>query len=310
MTGPLPHDDQTSFDVLRRRWLAKYAVIQGKTDTKIRTVLIDAAEDASNRILSLGQKSTFSAGVRIVQIRLAIHETKIVLHDVFNKVLPIVKAGVSDEAAAAVDGLTETDRRYLREALGSVSATEYFIESQRQAARNGVAHAISSVTGSREPLSTRVYKSRSLANNWVQRLITSSIVRGDSATDLAKAVRAHIKPNPVGGTSYAAMRLGRTELNNAFHATAIEISKDRPWIEGMRWRTSRVHEPNPLEICTQLNDQIFSVESVPKKPHPQCRCFVTPELLPFEVFAAHLTAGQYRDWIGNAEVHTNARRIA
>lgn len=308
MSAPLPHDDQTSFDTLRRRWLTKYVRIQAKTDTKIKSVLIEAGADAHSRLSALSKNSTFSAGVRVAQIRLALAETRVVLRDVFNAVLPIVEDGQSDEAAAAVDGLTETDRRYLRAALRDTSAVEYFIESQRQAARNDVAHAISSLTKSREPLSSRVYRSRSLANNWVRNAITSSILRGDSAQDLAKTVRSHILPRTPGGTSYAALRLGRTELNNAFHATSIELSKDRPWIEGMRWRTSQVHEPDPFEICTQLNGQIFTVVSVPKKPHPQCRCFVTPEIESFEVFMAHLTAGQYRDWIGNAEVSPQSRR--
>jgi SPP1 gp7 family putative phage head morphogenesis protein len=307
MSAPLPHDDQTSFDVLRRRWLSRYVAIQNKTDTKIRTVLIEAGADAHSRISALSRQNTFSAGVRTAQVRLALAETKIVLRDVFNEVLPIVKDGQSDEAAAAVDGLTDTDRSYLVAALRDTTSVKYFVESQRQAARNGVAHAISSHTRSREPLSIRVYRTRSLANNWIQQLITSSILRGDSAQDLAKKVRSHILPRTPGGTSYAALRLGRTELNNAFHATAIELAQDRPWIEGMRWRTSQIHEPDPFEICTRLNGQIFHVDSVPKKPHPQCRCFVTPELESLDAFMAHLTAGQYRDWIGNAEQQQRRR---
>ncbi|AAN02072.1 head maturation protease [Mycobacterium phage Barnyard] len=300
MTRPLPHDDQTSFDTLRRRWLTRYARIQNKTDVKVRTALVDAAEDASNRLILVGRSSTFSAGVRTAQIRLAMKELKEVHRELFDELLPIIKAGQSEEAEAAVDGLTETDRRYLRAALRDASSTAYFVESQRQAARNGVAHAISSLHKSREPLSARVYRTRSLANNWIQRLVTSSIVRGDSAQDIAKAVRAHIRPGTPGGTAYAALRLGRTELNNAFHATSIEISKDRPWVEGMRWNNSRIHEPDPMEICTRLNGQIYTVETVPKKPHPQCRCFVTPNLIPFELFLTQLAAGQYREWTQNA----------
>ncbi|AZS12556.1 head maturation protease [Mycobacterium phage DrLupo] len=301
MTRPLPSDDQTSWDTLRRRWLTRYARIQAKTDTKIRTALTDAAEDASKRLILVGQSSTFSAGVRQAQIRLAMKELKEVHRELFDELLPIIRDGQADEAGAAVDGLTETDRRYLLAALRDSSSTKYFVESQRQAARNGVAHAISSLTKSREPLSARVYRTRSLANNWVQRLVTSSIVRGDSAQDIAKAVRAHIRPGTPGGTAYAAMRLGRTELNNAFHATSVEISKDRPWIEGMRWNLSKVHEPQGgTEACERLAGQIFAVENVPKKPHPQCRCFVTPNLIPFELFLTQLASGQYREWTENA----------
>ena len=297
MSAPLPFNEGADYDTLRRRWLSKYARIQGQADTKIRTVLVDAASEAHDRIAVLAQKSTFSAGVRSAQIRLAIQQTRITLNDVFNAVLPIIKTGQGDEASAAVDGLTESDRRYLLAVFRDAPSVKYFVESQRQAARNGVAHAISSVTGADRPLSARVYRSKALANNWIKNTVTAAIVRGDSAADLAKAVRSSIRPTTPGGVSYAALRLGRTELNNAFHATAIEMSKDRPWIDGMRWHLSATHEwQGGDEPCERLSGRIFAIEHVPAKPHPQCRCFITPELEAFEVFERNLLAGNYREW--------------
>jgi hypothetical protein len=70
----------------------------------------------------------------------------------------------------------------------------------------------------------------------------------------------------------------------------------------MEWHLSAVHQidPSRMEACESYANQIFDVDKVPAKPHPQCRCFVTPVMEPIDVFINNLTAGQYRDWIENA----------
>lgn len=301
VSAPLPRNDGVSTETLRRRWLHRYAAVQAKTDKELRSVLTQAAEDASLRIQALEKRPTFSAGVRTAQIRMAYNETSETVKEVFGSSLKIITKGRGDEAEAAVDGLSDTDRAYLRAVFSTKDGVDRFLAAQRQAARLGVANAITTVTKSDTPLSTRVYRTRSLANNWVKRLITASVIRGDSAQDIAKAVRSHIRPDVPGGVSYAALRLGRTELNNAFHATSVVLAEDRPWIESMRWNLSKTHtwegtRDRPVEICERYAAQIFTPATVPRKPHPQCRCFVSPEVEDFSTFMAHLTAGQYDNW--------------
>ena len=264
--------------------------------------MVQGAEDAAKRVSALENNSTFSAGVRSAQIRLTMNEVKATLKDIFKEVIPVIYDGQRKTAVSAVDAFSETDYKYLKRAFSSTGRVDDFIAGQRLSAQLGIAHAISRVTKTQQPLSTRVYKSQALANNWIHRVVTSSIMRGDSAQDIAKQVKSSIKPNTPGGASYAALRLGRTELNNAFHATSITLSQDRPWVEGMAWNLSKVHtnDTGRVEICEQMAGLIYDVDAVPMKPHPQCRCFVTPQLEPFETFARHLTAGYYRDWMENA----------
>ncbi len=302
MTRPTPNDNTDDFDVLKKRWLSRYMKIQSQTDTRIRTILVEAAEDANDQVSALSKNSTFSAGVRTAQLRLVMSTIKDVLNDVFDGITPLIRQGQISEAQAAVDGLTETDREYLESALQSTAAVRDFIDSQKLQAKIQVVNAVNRVTKSDIPLSKRVYRSRALAQRWVQRDVTIGIAKGSSAKEIAAIVRKHIRPNTPGGVSYAALRLGRTELNNAFHATAIQLSQDRPWIEGMQWNLSSVHEfdPQSVEVCETYAGQIFEVNNVPRKPHPQCRCFVSPVLEPVDVFIRNLTAGQYRDWIENA----------
>lgn len=302
MTSPTPFNNQENFDVLRKRWLSRYMKIQTQTDTRIRTILVGIAEGANEQVIALEKSSTFSAGVRTAQLRLVMQTVKEVLNDLFDGITPVIRDGQKAEALAAVDGLTETDRDYLDKVFANTGSVRDFIDSQKLQAQIQVANAINRVTKSDIPLSKRVYRTQALAKRWVQRDVTIEIAKGSSAKEIAKVVRKHIRPNTPGGVSYAALRLGRTELNNAFHATAITFSQERPWVKGMQWHLSAVHEHNPgkVEICETFADQIFDVDHVPAKPHPQCRCFVAPVIEPIDVFTRNLTAGYYKDWIGNA----------
>ena len=285
---------------LRKQWLNRYLAVQAKVDTKFRSALIDAAEQAFSQVIDLGNRTTFSAGVKAAQLRLVMQQVQSVHNDLFKKIIPLITDGQKQSASAAVTAFSETDRSFLEAAFQKSGSVDSFIEGQRQQAMLGVVHTLSRINKSDQPLSIRVYRTKSLANRWVKNQVNSAILRNASAKEIAMAVRKSIRPNTPGGVSYAAMRLGRTELNNAFHATSIALAEDRPWVTGMRWHLSAVHEvelsANP-EICEQYAGQVFHVNAVPRKPHPQCRCYVAPQVEALPVFITHLTAGQYRDWM-------------
>jgi len=69
---------------------------------------------------------------------------------------------------------------------------------------------------------------------------------------------------------YAAKRLARTEINNAFHAQAIADVQEKPWVEHVTWHLSKMHKPIPGDLCETYDGQQFSTDLVPLKPHPQC----------------------------------------
>lgn len=306
MTSPSYLQDNP--DELRQRWLNRYIRVQAKTDTRIRTVLIEGAEDVYKEIESLASSQTFSDGVKRAQLRMVMQQVRSVLNDVFGQFVPIINDGSKQAAKAAVDAFTETDRQFLELAFAQTASASgisvaEFVEGQRRSAMLGVANTVSRLSRSEQPLSGRVYRTKYLANQWVQRQVNSGILRNASAKEIAKTVRKSIRPSTPGGVSYASLRLARTELNNAFHATSIALSEDRPWVESMAWNLSKVHDYNASnvpEICEIYGKQTFKVNQVPSKPHPQCRCFVTPQLQSFDLFVRDLTAGQYTDWIKNA----------
>lgn len=300
MTSPTDDDNEAK---LRKRWLNRYIRAQGPVDTKIRKILAQASDDAESQIASLAKNQTFSAKVKTTQLKMVMAEIREVLNDAFREITPVIAQGNKSSALAAVNAITETDLEYLKRAFAA-SGGSYsdFIEGQRKQAQIQVANVVTKMYSFDKPLSSRVYRTRYQATVWVRNTVHRKIATGASAREIAYSVRKSIRTNTPGGVGYAAMRLGRTEVNNAFHATSINLAKDRPWINGMVWHTSRTHEveEGKIEICEIYDGKTFDVEQVPPKPHPQCRCYVVPEVEPLDTFVTHLTAGQYKDWMNSA----------
>jgi hypothetical protein len=134
------------------------------------------------------------------------------------------------------------------------------------------------------PLSRRVYHVRDLDADRIRSRVRAGILTQQSPKAVAQDVERYIKPTTPGGTSYAAMRVARTEMNNAFHDTARQEAEESPWTKSLQWHLSGSH-PEPDE-CNEYaeNDKFelgkgaFPIGKVPDKPHPQCLCFITPNL--------------------------------
>jgi hypothetical protein len=127
------------------------------------------------------------------------------------------------------------------------------------------------------PLSTRVYRTQQLVKGQVNRMINQHLARGSSGRELARDIRQFVKPSAPGGLRGASLRLGRTELNNAFHAVSIDQAQKNPYVTGMVWHLSGSH-PRP-DACNDYEEQFFRPYEVPNKPHPNCFCYVTPETI-------------------------------
>jgi hypothetical protein len=150
------------------------------------------------------------------------------------------------------------------------------------------------------PLSRQVYYSRALAQKQVDKAINRALLLNFSAKELADVVKSLILPTTPGGVSYAAMRLARTEINNAFHRTQIDLRKGDPWTEGFKWHLSGSH-PRPDE-CNDYADRshyrggdpgVFKTGDVPGKPHPQCLCFITTVTIGTEDFIDKMARGDF-----------------
>lgn len=273
----------------KRYWLNPMLRVVQRSDAEIRNLLDKAAEAAMADVERLTPKDTVRRG----QFASAWKSIKGNLKDLFGDVEGVVRDARTDAADAAFNALYKWEEP-LYDAAG-------FTESEKTALRSSITEIsdrnvelmLRRFSTEQIPLSQQVYRTRSLSQGWVDRLINIGIGRGLTARELARSVRDHIRPDVRGGVSYAAMRLARTEINNAFHTAAIVAAQDKPWIEGMEWRLSGSH-PKP-DICDLLAGNVYPVGSVPPKPHPQCFCYVIPKEPDEDDFVAAFARGDYDD---------------
>lgn len=180
-------------------------------------------------------------------------------------------AGAGDEGKRLYDGATITAQRTIDTML----------------ARIGI---------SKLPLSERIYNTRVWMDGRLDRLINAELAKGLNAARFAKVARDWFNPSVKGGTRYAAMRLARTEINNAFHATSVTYAQDKPWVSKMNWNLSGSHVTP--DRCNEYADASpWDVYAVPRKPHPQCLCNVTEVPVNDDEWMDKFIAGDFDEYL-------------
>lgn len=279
-----------------KRALHPYIKAQQKTDREMVKILKSAQRDAERALArSLGGRQGIGAQIRQDQLRAA--RTAILREQasMWRKIGNAVVAGRYESAAAAADSMHIYDRM-LFTAVGEGATADALLDGMRAFAQSAIDLGNTRLVASRIELSHNVYRTQALSNGWVEKTVQDMITRGTSARELAAAVKGFINPNTPGGASYAAMRLGRTELNNAFHASQVLIADKEPWVDKVQWNLSGSH-PKPDKCDEYATHKLYDPKDVPSKPHPQCLCFMTPEVIPQDEFMSALLGGRYDSYI-------------
>lgn len=289
MTLPLPTPEESK----KANWLLRYITVQQLYDKKVVAALQRAAFDAGKEAdkwdgMNIGDRT------KRYQFKLVQNEIRSIIKNMFKDLVPVINQGQQDAAEAAAKAALAQDAKVLKALFPDDKARKAFKASFQQTARHGVAAMVMRVTETELPLSKRVYKSAAFATGQVDKIINSHLARGSSAKELAKAVRSSILPSTPGGVSYAAMRLARSEINNAFHAMTITEIQELPWTEDGEWHLSGVHVENPGDLCESYAlERYFPKNDIPKKPHPQCMCYVVPRTTSWSNFANQLESGKF-----------------
>jgi hypothetical protein len=276
-------------------WLLRYLRLQKRYDTSLNALLVDASRDAEQQIDALVVFSGIGGQVRAMQLKQATIAIQEALRLFWKNTGDVVKAGRIEAAETAAGMGFDWDAVLLREVFPALADRKAMRASLIATARFNVEAALARVVKSYVPLSERVYRTEALSARWVDRKVNSALSRGATAAELAKEVRQFIRPDTPGGVSYAAQRLARTEINNAYHATTIEQQRDKPWNEGMVWRLSGSHS-NP-DICDAYARKIWPINDVPEKAHPHCFCTVFPRTTSPEQFIQEFHSGEYDDYL-------------
>lgn len=240
--------------------------------------LQDAAAEAQRRINKLETRYGIGSTVERAQLAMVKRELHGVQRELWLLVNRRIRAVSSAIAEAALLAEVQLEQVLFR-AIGQ-DVPDELIQAQREYARQTVQTYLARGENG-IGLSERVYRTRQLANGLVDRAINRELLLGRNWQELARAVRPYINPDTPGGVSYAAKRLARTELNNAFHRTQIGMAAENPWVEGQKWNLSRSHKkPDRCDELARghskgLSPGVYEVGSVPSKPHPQCLCYLT-----------------------------------
>lgn len=270
--------------------LNQYIKAQQFTDYELRQILRDTATDASRMVQG-------ASNMRTAQVQLARQQVEL-----WASVKDHTKVGIGDAVDAAALTQSIYDEEFMR-AMGIDSS--YWRMSVLAQSRAGITNLISRRENNIS-LSEKVYKNRAWSTGKIDRVLNSGIALGKSAAEIAADVRGFISPDVPGGVSYAANRLARTELNNAFHTTQVKQMVDNPFVERAKWNLSGSH-PKPDE-CNEYADSVhmirggpgeFRPEEVPDKPHPNCLCYITPVEMDIKRAKQALQNGEFDSYISD-----------
>ena len=271
--------------------LHDFLSVQVPNEKLIRADLRAASEEIhkiiAKELRSVNTRAS-AANVRIAQYRIVQANIRNTLRELWNEELfPLI--GEGSKAAAAEAGAIDVLNSLISEQLG-ISERSWEASMRRTAVNNMDAYRERMEGRSYQPLSVRVYRNEELSKGLVDRTINMALIQGKSAKELAADVVGLINPDVPGGVSYSALRLGRTELNNAFHATAVHHHGDQPWVKGMEWHLSSSHPRS--DVCNSLVGE-YAPGKTPGKPHPNCFCYVTPISIAEDQFIDRYKKGEF-----------------
>lgn len=273
--------------------LREYLTVQRRYDADLDRTLERTARAIKTRISRL--PVGIGGEVRKAQLQLVLNEISRIQAQMWaGPVRNNIVAG-RKAAAEAAQRAAETLTRVAYASLPD-SVAQALTDGVRRTAMAGI-----DADAARVPraLSDRVYKNGVLANGQVDQVIRQGLIQGLSAKELSRDVYRFISPSTPGGVSYAASRLARTEINNAFHEQQIEMGATSPGVEATVWNLSGSHKkPDECNKFATADDHrlgagSYPARSVPSKPHPHCFCFLTYKTMPPEQFAAALQRGHF-----------------
>lgn len=290
-----------SYQSDRENWLVRFLGVQSEADAKLNQALKDALDSISAALRGLEGKPGVGAATRRTQLLGNQGVITRVLNILYNKAGVIIRSGQSDAAGAATLAELKESRKILWVIEKDADKRAVLERSLEQSSRRNVQTMMTRILNPEQPLSKRIYNSKALVRGQVSRAVNTHLAKGSSAEELSRDVRQFFDPKVAGGVNAAARRLARTEINNAFHAQSIADMQDRPWVNNIRWNLSKSH---PAKQAYDKCDEyarigLFPPENVPPKPHPNCLCFVVPEMPDIETAMNEYLAGNYNSWIAD-----------
>lgn len=277
--------------------LQNYLGVQTPTLAEMNQILGDGAAEAERLIPKLLEQHGVSGKVKAGQLALVLKEIRLMQAALWGALNPALVKGVANAVQAAALGQDILWDYLGRHGVDIPALRDAFVAQAKQGLPAVYAKAANGI-----PLSSAVYKTQALATGLVNRRVTQGLLLGHGHKRIADSVRDLIRPDVKGGVSYAAHRLARTELNNAFKTAQEARYADEPWTTGMRWNLSKSHprlDECNLYATEDAHDLGPGVYPVGERPHshPNCLCYLTPEQVDEDTFVDNFIAGEYNTFI-------------
>ena len=260
------------------------------TDTEVRRLATNASREAKRMLQGLDPN-----GIRAAQVQMAKLNAEL-----WGNIASATKIGMGDAVWNATNMQALFDEKLFSAAgVGSRYWRESMIAQAQQGVQNLISRKVNGIT-----LSQQVYRSQALSKGLVDKAINNGLLLGKSVAEIQRDVVGLIDPAVPGGVSYAANRLARTEVLNAYHTTSIQNFQKTPWVEVVEWNVSGSH-PRP-DICNEYAEDVtfkggdpgqYRPYEVPDKPHPNCLCYVTPVTMDLDRYVKNFKSGQYDEYI-------------
>ena len=138
-------------------------------------------------------------------------------------------------------------------------------------------------------LSKALWKDENLMRQDIQNIVAKGIAGNKSTFEIAKTLEKYVDPNAAKPwdwgkvypgskqkIDYNAQRLARTMVNHAYQQGTVEVIKENPFIEKVRW-LSALAVGRTCELCESRNNVLFDKDKVPLD-HPNGLCTIAPEV--------------------------------
>lgn len=156
-----------------------------------------------------------------------------------------------------------------------------------QKAVNEILHG--SAYKDRKGLSERIWQDTKKFNKDIDYIIAEGLTEKKSTYEIAKDLEKYVNinskkdwewskvyPNSSKSVDYNAQRLARTSINHAFQQAQKRSCEKNPYVDGIRWISSNLHE-RTCELCRDRHNQVFKIKDTPLD-HPNGLCTTVPEM--------------------------------
>lgn len=220
-----------------------------------------------------------------------------------NEVLAAIHHGIWLSSSAGAQGPAKSAQQLLEGVLPNDAVKKLFAGVNERAVLTLLAKT--GVDGLK--ISDRVWKAGDAARDDIILILEDALARGKSAKTIAREVQLYLQPGVAVAhkaevrkrlgvskdVSYQAMRLARTEMNNAFHEGMIAANHHHPAYLGIFWRLSEQHRVP--DVCDDMATNMvhgkpgwYPRGAEPVRPHPQCFCVPVCSYIPPARFVEQL----------------------